>query len=104
MHHFTRRLSPSLMLAIGALFLGLAGTASVPASAPAQTAQVAFAVSTAASGMSYSSTDAATTIRVSLANNTFTIDDEVPIQAKAGCASFPATPPRSPARRSRSRS
>ena len=58
--------------------------AALPASAPAQTGQIAFARSVGA--MHYTSTDAATTIRVSLSNNTFTIDDEVPIQAQQGCA------------------
>jgi Ca2+-binding RTX toxin-like protein len=72
----------------GALLAGMTALvlAALPATAPAQTQQVAFARSTATGGMSYTSTDAATTIRVSLANNKFTIDDDVPIQAQEGCA------------------
>jgi Ca2+-binding RTX toxin-like protein len=69
--------------------LALAGAAALPASASAQALPGAFATSTATGGMSYTSTDAASTIRVSLANGTFTIDDAMPIQAKAGCAPFP---------------
>jgi hypothetical protein len=75
------RLGGALLAGVIALVL-----VALPATAPAQTTQGASAGSTATGGMFYSSTDAATTIRVSLSNATFTIDDEVPIQATQGCS------------------
>jgi serralysin len=80
MYKYTR---PGGALLAGATALVLVA---LPAGASAQTTQGAFARSTATAGMSYAGTDASTTIRVSLASNTFTIDDEVPIQAQEGCA------------------
>lgn len=88
MHHYTRRLLPSLA--------ALATAALIPAAASAQAPPPkAIVSSTASGGMIYAGTDTTNKLTIrSVANlqggPRFLLDDIVPITAHAGCTSDPA--------------